>query len=287
MIWLIGNKGMLGSDVELLLKENNLDYYGTDQDINITSISAIEQFIQGKSIRYIVNCSAYTNVDGAETEQEKAFAINADAVKNLVLAAEKIKAVLIHISTDYIFNGKADTPYKEEDLAEPLSVYGESKLKGEQEIISNLKKYFIIRTAWLYGKNGRNFVHTVLKLLQEKDELRIVNDQTGTPTYSKDLARIILLLIQKKSEQYGIYHYTNEGKTTWFKFAGRIYQLARRKGLINKEVKVMPIKTRDYPLPAQRPGYSVLSNDKITKVFGIDIRDWQDALEDFMKNEVR
>ncbi len=284
MIWLIGNKGMLGHDVEDLLKKKNLKYFATDIEVNITTLDALKQYSADKQFNYIINCAAYTDVDLAETEEEKACLINGEAVKNLSIIAKEKNAVLIHISTDYVFDGKKKDPYKEEDGVNPLSVYGMSKLKGEKCIQEILEKYFIIRTAWLYGRYGKNFTYTMLHSFQKQDEIKVVDDQFGTPTYTFDLAKIIIEIIKTGSGQYGIYHFTNEGLTTWYEYAKEIYKIAKKAGLCHNEVKINPIKTEQHPLPARRPEYSLLSKEKIKDNLRINIREWKDALKEFMEN---
>lgn len=288
MIWLIGNKGMLGSDVERLLKKNNLSYLASDQEVDITDHPSLEKYAQeqGKKIEWIINCSGYTQVDKAEEEAEQAFKINRDGVKNIALFSMKRQAKLIHISTDYVFNGKKEESfsYKEEDETNPLNIYGESKLAGEKEIEGILKNYFIVRTAWLYGLKGHNFVYTVLKLFKEREVLRVVDDQWGSPTYTADLACAILKIIKNGSDKFGIYHFTNEGVTNWYEFAKKIYNKSLELGVIksNRRVEIIGIKTEDYPTAARRPRYLVLSKDKIKREFNLQIRCWEKALEDFL-----
>jgi dTDP-4-dehydrorhamnose reductase len=288
MIWLIGNKGMLGSDVEKLLKEINLKYWATGKEVDITDYKALEKYGRDKKIEWIINCAGYTQVDKAEEEEEKAFSLNQVGVQNISLFCSKRKIRLIHISTDYVFDGKknlADS-YSEEDKPNPLGIYGKSKLAGEREIKNILNSYFIIRTAWLYGENGSNFVYTMLKLFKERHTLKVVDDQWGSPTYTGDLAGAILKIIKNNSNQYGIYHFTNERITNWYKFAKEIYRQAKEIGLIdrNKEVSIMPIKTVDYPTQAVRATNSILSKEKIKQIFNIKIRPWNGALEEFLNN---
>ena len=282
MIWLTGNRGMLGRDVESLLKKDKFEYFATDIDRDITDFQGLKKYTADRHFDHIINCSAYTDVDMAESEEEKAYSINGEGVKNLALIAKEKDAVLIHISTDYVFNGKKKEPYTETDTVDPISVYGKSKLKAEEYIQDILNKYYILRTSWLFGRNGKNFVHTILRLFQEQDEINVVDDQYGSPTYSRDLAEIIIEIIKSESNQYGIYHFTNKGLTTWYEFAETIYTAANNAGLCDKEVMINPIKTEEYPLPAGRPEYSLLSKEKIIKIFKIKIRSWQKALGEFI-----
>ena len=286
MIWLIGNKGMLGYEVEELLKKNNLSYTASDQEIDITDFSILVQYIKDKKIDWIVNCAAYTAVDKAEKEKEKAYSINRDGVRNITKIASEKQAKLIHISTDYVFDGKKNkqSAYTEENQANPMGIYGKSKLAGEKEIINLLDKYFIIRTAWLYGANGHNFVYTMLRLFREREVITVVDDQWGSPTYAADLAEVILKIIETGSDKFGIYHFTNEGVINWYQFAREIYDKSKSLGIINrsKKVEIKPIKTEEYPTAAIRPQYSVLSKDKVKKEFNLKIRNWYKALEDFL-----
>jgi len=286
MIWLIGNKGMLGNDVEELLKEQCFSYWSSDKEVDITDYKALEKFGKDKKIEWIINCSGYTQVDQAEKEKGESFRINQVGARNIALFCEKRGIRLLHISTDYIFDGKKDIHnlYTEEDVPNPLSVYGRSKLAGEIEIKNLVNRYFIIRTAWLYGKNGFNFVNTMLRLFKEKDLVRVVDDQWGSPTYARDLAELILKIIESDSNQYGIYHFTNEGVTTWYKFAKEIYRQAKKVGLIEKssKVKIIPIKTEEYPTVAVRPKNSILAKEKTKKEFNIEIRSWNEALVEFI-----
>jgi len=291
MIWLIGNKGMLGNDVEKLLKERGLNYWVSDKEVDISDYKALEKFGKDKKIKWIINCSGYTKVDKAEEEIDEAFRINKDGVRDIALFSANRQIRLIHISTDYVFDGRQEkdrdtVAYKENDKTNPINIYGKSKSAGEEEIKKALKKYFIIRTAWLCGLQGNNFIYTMLRLFKERDLVKVVEDQWGSPTYTMDLAGAILKIIENDSVSYGIYHFTNEGMTNWYEFARTIYKKAKRLGLVedNKKVEIQPTKTKDYPTAARRPRYSVLSKKKIKKEFGLKIRDWDKALEDFLNN---
>ena len=286
MIWLIGNKGMLGNDVEKLLKERGLTYWGSDKEVDISDYKVLEKFGKDKKIKWVINCAGYTKVDKAEEEIDEAFRINKDGVRNIALFSAKKQIRLIHISTDYVFNGRQErtAAYREDDKNNPINIYGKSKLAGEEEIKEILDEYFIIRTAWLYGLKGNNFVYTMLRLFKERDLVKVVGDQWGSPTYTVDLAKAILKIIEDDSVNYDIYHFTNEGVTNWYEFARAIYKKAKRLGLIegNKKIKIELIKTEDYPTTARRPKYSVLSKEKIKKEFNLKIREWDKALEDFI-----
>ena len=286
MIWLIGNKGMLGDDVEKLLKERGLTYWASDKEVDISDYKALEKFGKDKTIKWIINCAGYTKVDKAEEEIDEVFRINQDGVRNIALFSAKRQVRLINISTDYIFDGRQErtAAYSEDDKTNPINIYGKSKLAGEEEIKNILEKYFIIRTAWLYGLQGNNFVYTMLRLFKGRDLVKVVDDQWGSPTYTVDLAGAILKIIEDDLVSYGIYHFTNESMISWYEFARTIYKKAKRLGLVedNKKVEIEPIKTEDYPTAARRPKYSVLSKEKIKKVFDLKIRDWDEALEDFL-----
>lgn len=287
MIWLIGNKGMLGNDIEKLLKERGFTYRASDKEIDITDYKALEKFGKDKKIKWVINCAGYTKVDKAEEEIDEAFKINKDGVRNIALFSAKSQIKLIHISTDYVFDGRQEgraVAYREDDETNPINIYGKSKLAGEEEIKKILEQYFIIRTAWLYGLQGNNFVCTMLRLFKERDLIKVVEDQWGSPTYTMDLAGAILKIIEDDSASYGIYHFTNKGVANWYEFARTIYNKAKRLGLIegNKKIVIKPIKTEDYPTAAKRPRYSVLSKEKIKKEFNLKIRNWDEALEDFL-----
>ncbi|MBU2496288.1 MAG: dTDP-4-dehydrorhamnose reductase [Candidatus Omnitrophica bacterium] len=286
MIWLIGNKGMLGQDVEKLLKRKRLSYLASDKEVDIKNYQILKEFTKDIKIEWIINCTGYTDVDKAEKEIEKAFLINRDGVRNISKIALEKQAKLVHISTDYVFNGEKNKhlSYTEDDKTEPINLYGKSKLAGEKETKETFKKYFIIRTAWLYGRGGKNFVSTMLKLFKEKEEIKVVSDQWGSPTYTVDLAEVILKMINNDSDKFGIYHFTNEGVTNWYEFAREIYRKSKKLGIIdsNKEVGIRGIETKEYPTPAQRPKWSLLSKEKIKRELNLDIRNWEGALEDFL-----
>ena len=273
---------MLGTEVEHLLQEQKLDYVASDREVDITEREYLREFAQDKPLSWIINCAAYTAVDRAEDEPELAFRINADGPLHLAGIAQSKNAKLIHLSTDYVFNGAADATYAETAPPAPCGVYGASKHRGERNIAENMASYFIIRTAWLYGKNGPNFIYTMLQLFREEAEVRVVVDQWGSPTYAVDLAQVILRLINADSAKYGIYHFTNAGRINWYDFASAIYEMAKEKGLIEKPVQILPIATEQYPTRAQRPQCSHLSKDKICRNFDIMLKPWQESLATFL-----
>ena len=286
MIWLIGNKGMLGYEVERLLREHKLNYLASDKEVDVSDYQVLEDCGRNRKIDWIINCSGYTQVDKAEEERETAFKVNRDGVRNIARVALERQAKLIHISTDYVFSGEKEgfLGYTEDDEPKPINVYGESKLAGEKEISGGLKKYFIIRTAWLYGLKGNNFIYTILRLCREREEIKVVADQFGSPTYALDLVEVILKIIKDDYPGYGIYHFTNEGVISWYEFARAIYDKSKGLDLIggNRRVEIKNIKTEDYPTAARRPKRSILSKDKIKKEFNVKIRDWEEALDDFL-----
>jgi dTDP-4-dehydrorhamnose reductase len=282
MIWLVGNRGMLGAEVNRLLQAYKLEHVATDLDVDITDRQALNEFSRPLTLSWIVNCSAYTAVDRAEEEPEQAFQINAEGVLNLALTARLKKARLLHISTDYVFDGRKEGPYLETDTPNPSGIYGRSKLQGEIYIRENIDNHVILRTAWLYGSYGSNFVRTMLRLFHERDEVRVVVDQWGSPTLAGDLAEAILQIITQETIQYGTFHFTNEGRTNWFEFASLILELAGKHHLLDREVRLVPIKTEQYPTKALRPANSYLSKEKIKTVFGIPIRPWQESLAEFI-----
>ena len=277
-ILITGADGQLGSEIRLL---NSLfpsfKFFFTDiGQLNLLEKCNITNFIAKNEIDYIINCSAYTNVDKAEDEPQLCMAVNRDAVRNLAEAASG-KAKVIHISTDYVFDGNASSPLKETDPVNPQSVYGKSKLEGEQILMEILPESIIVRTSWLHSGFGNNFVKTMLRLGKERDSLSVVNDQLGSPTYAADLARALLdiLVFSEEKGQFlsGIYHYSNEGICSWYEFCLKIFELS---GI--KDCFVSPIPTSGYPTKAQRPLYSVLDKTKIKETFHIDIPDWESSL---------
>lgn len=256
-----GANGQLGKSIHRIASNYpELKFIFTDvADLDITNSEAVDAFFQSNKIAYCINCAAYTNVDKAEEEVDKAFLINATAAKNLAESCKNFGAVLIHVSTDFVFDGTKETPYTEEDTPNPLSVYGKSKLKGEAYIQKIWDKHFIVRTSWLYSEYGSNFVKTMLRLAETRDEISVVNDQIGSPTYAGDLASFLLEIIDKPSKDYGLYHYSNGGSISWYDFAVEIFKQHK------KAVRVVPIPTTAYPTAAKRPAYSVLDLQKVNK----------------------
>ncbi len=275
-----GAKGQLGLCInELAIQHPKIKFtFTSSKELDITDVIALKTVFNTNSFDYCINCAAYTAVDKAEHEKEQAFNVNVNGVKNLATLCKEKDVVLIHISTDFVFDGYASKPYKEKDTTNPLSVYGKTKLKGEEEIKSILKRYFIIRTSWLYSEYANNFMKTMLRLGQERKELNVVSDQIGTPTYAKDLADVLLTIIDQDSNAYGLYHYANKGVTSWFGFAQQIFNLA------NIDIRLNNIPTIAYPTPAARPKYSVLSKNKIIDSLKIKIPNWEESLQIAINN---
>ena len=276
-ILVTGANGQLGNELKSLAP--GYPYcqflFVTKEELNIGNFNDPIKYFAGHSIDYCINCAAFTAVDKAETEKETAFLINADAVAVLAKICFKNQTQLIHISTDYVFDGTSKQPYKETDNTSPASVYGQSKLQGEELAIKHCPSAIIIRTAWLYSSFKNNFVKTMLRLMKEKDSINVVSDQFGCPTYCADLALALMQVIEsgKSKENPGIYHYTNAGTTNWYEFALAI------KNFTGSECKVNPISTAEYPTAAKRPAYSVLDTTKIKKTFAVTIPKWEDSLE--------
>lgn len=281
-ILLIGNQGQLGHELANILRANQVNFLGINQsDLDLTQSELIAPFIENYQPNLIINCSAYTAVDKAETETEKAYLVNAIAPQILAQETEKMGANLIHISTDYVFDGTKNIPYLETDQTNPLGIYGQTKLTGEKAIIEHCGNYLILRTAWVYGVYGTgNFVKTMLRLGQEREQLKVVIDQIGSPTWTKDLAMTIYQLIpQLKPEISGIYHYTNSGVCSWYDFAVTIFEEAKKLGYPLKIKEVLPITTAEYPTPAKRPAYSVLLCKKISHLLENTPPYWRDSLQ--------
>ena len=275
-----GSMGQLGSEIKELASKYSYNFFFTDRNnIDITSKDDIRKFCQTNSINVIINCAAYTAVDKAQTDIENADLVNRKAVKKLSIVAKELNIKLIHISTDYVFDGKNFKPYVEEFQTNPQSVYGKTKLDGENELLDiNPLNSIIIRTSWVYSYYGNNFVKTMLRLGKEKEELGVIFDQVGTPTYAKDLAITILNIVpQIENHKVEIYNYSNEGVLSWYDFAKEIMKMAKL------NCKVNPIETYQYPTPAKRPHFSLLNKNKIKTTFNIEIPYWKDGLDDCLR----
>lgn len=301
-VLLLGKKGMLGSCfLKQLAASPDFEMFAFDRsELDITDFSSIEKLFKDLSPDFVINCAAFTQVDAAEENTESRelnFKVNTEAVEIIAKACKSSDSILLHFSTDYVFDGKNIAGYNEDSKPNPINNYGKSKLAGEEAIISNCEKYYIVRSSWLFGENGRNFVDTMLKLAEEKTELKVVNDQFGSPTYTHDLASAVrkyflnpycahldrhhsLSLeesLQEEAEQlpFGIYHLTNSESCSWFEFAKKIFEVA------GKKVNVLPVNTEEFPRPAKRPKNSILNNTKLPK-----LRSWGEALEAYLSLKI-
>jgi dTDP-4-dehydrorhamnose reductase len=273
-ILVTGANGQLGKELQRLAP-GFLDFefiFLSREDLPIHHFEMVRHYFHVYRPAYVVNCAAYTAVDRAESEKERAFQINGEAVGVLAAVCKKHASKLVHISTDYVFEGTAEKPYKEEDPVNPQSVYGASKLEGEKQAMQFNPETIIIRTSWVYSAYGKNFVRTMLKLMKEKEEIYVVNDQVGSPTYAADLAEAILQIISSNNWQLGIYHYCNNGMISWYDFAVAI------KKQTDSTSKINPIPTAQYPTAAKRPAYSALDTGKIQQTYNIVLRDWEKSL---------
>ena len=286
-ILITGSNGQLGNELQDIIKTGkcdisempekikNYEVVALDvEDLDITNFGNVKKVLEEKKPDVVINCAAATNVDGCETKEDLAFKINAIGPRNLAIVCEKIDAKLVQVSTDYVFSGQGSKPLTEFDITEPYSVYGKTKLLGENYVREFSNKYFIVRTAWLYGRIGKNFVYTMMRLGEEKESLNVVNDQRGNPTNANDLAYHILKLIE--TEEYGIYHCTGKGECTWYDFAKKIMALSNKKCIVN------PCTSEEYKTPAKRPEYSSLDNMMLRATVGDEMRDWKVALNSFI-----
>ncbi|WP_293784026.1 dTDP-4-dehydrorhamnose reductase [uncultured Pedobacter sp.] len=278
-ILVIGAGGQLGQCLKTVAEQRGITeiFFPAEQDANILNAEGLNNLLAREKPAYVINCAAYTAVDKAEDEVDLAKAINETGAANLASACLANSAVLVHVSTDFVFEGNVVKLLKEEDEAKPINVYGVTKLDGEKAVTSVLPAHFIIRTSWLYSEYANNFVKTMLKLGAERDELNIIADQVGTPTYAIDLANAIFDIITSSSTDYGIYHYSNEGVTSWFDFATAIFDIS------NTQVKANPIPGSAYPTKATRPAFSVMDKTKIKETFNLEIPYWRDSLVECIK----
>jgi len=277
-ILVTGSNGQLGNELRLVVEEKDKvnNYFFTDvEELDITNKSDVSQFLHANDIDVVVNCAAYTNVDKAEDESEIADLINHIGVKNLAETCKERDGFLIHISTDYVFDGTKNTPYNETDETNPLGVYGETKLRGENAIINSGCEYVILRTSWLYSSFGKNFLKTMQRLTAEKENLKVVFDQVGTPTYAGDLANVIYTIIQKEDDNIKnqIYHFSNEGVCSWYDFAVAINEIS------GHNCKILPCHSNEFPSKVSRPSFSVLDKSKIKKALNIHIQNWRYSVQ--------
>lgn len=280
-ILVTGANGQLGKCLQdvAVVKSSIIWDFVDSKELDITSPEAIEKAFSYSQYDYLINCAAYTAVDKAEEEEEKAFLVNATGVKYLAEACEKNDTILIHISTDFVFDGAKNTPYTEEDIPNPINVYGASKLKGEIYVQETLSEYFIIRTSWVYSEYGHNFVKTMLSLVRENDEINVVNDQFGNPTYAKDLAIFLVFLVSNREvNQYGIYHFSNKNGISWYEFAKKIFSIKQ------SNVNLAPIDSSAFMRKAKRPKNSRFSLMKVEKILGFNTVNWNEKLHEVLND---
>lgn len=271
-----GAKGQLGQDVVLELARQNHEAIGADREqLDVTNEASVQAFISDVRPDVILHCAAYTNVDGAEENEDAAYQVNALGTEYLAKAAKQVGAKMLYVSTDYVFDGTATEPYEVDEPTKPLGAYGRTKLAGEELLQKNLEQFFIVRTAWVFGVHGNNFVKTMLRLGKERGEVGVVHDQVGSPTYTVDLARFMVELME--TQEYGIYHATNSGVCSWYEFAVEIFKQAGLNVIVN------PLTTEQFPRPAARPKYSVLSKKKIEEQGLMPLRDWKEALNAYLE----
>jgi dTDP-4-dehydrorhamnose reductase len=274
-VLVFGASGQLGHCLKAVSSKNGFKglVFPAEDQADILDLEKLEKLFNEYRPTFAINCAAYTAVDKAEDDVDLCRRINRDGAENLAKLCDQYGSTLIQVSTDFIFEGNSVTPLSEDDIAEPVNVYGLTKLEGEQAVIAATEKYYILRTSWLYSEYGNNFVKTMIRLGNEKDELKIIADQVGTPTYAIDLAGCILKIIEIDNKEYGIYHYSNEGVTSWYDFAMGIFDIDKI------DVKVYPVRTSEYVTRAVRPGFSVMDKTKVKKTFGIEVPYWRKSLE--------
>lgn len=277
VVLVLGAGGQLGQSLQFIANDypEIQFHFFSRLDLDITNELGLKSIFNSLRPNFCVNASAYTAVDKSESEQDQAYLINVEGVKNIAQICQDFDTTLIHVSTDFVFDGSKNSPYTEDDATNPQGVYGKTKREGELEIIRILKKHFIIRTSWLYSQFNTNFMKTMLRLAQDRDTISVVNDQIGTPTHAVDLANVIIKVILSSSTNYGIYHFSNEGKASWYDFAKKIFEVNKVK------INLKPISTSEFPTPAKRPKYSVLDKSKIKKEFNILIDQWEDSLKKY------
>jgi len=277
-----GGNGQLAQSLkDVVNHQDELDVDFQDlPDLDITNKQQLESYFSNNELDYCINCAAYTAVDLAEEQSDLAYAVNAEGPKYLAEVCQKHQVTLIHISTDFVFDGQKRIPYLETDAPNPLSVYGASKLQGERSIQETTEAYFIVRTSWLYSEYGKNFIKTMLSLSETLNEISVVSDQIGSPTYAGDLAEVLIQIVLSSSTNYGVYHYSNSGTISWYDFAVEIFKQ------FGKTIEVKPIKTKDYPTAAKRPKFSALNTIKIENNFDCTIKDWQRSLNKVLQTNL-
>ena len=273
-VLITGAEGQLGQSLKNQIDTNRFDVVFTDRaELDITRAEDVFTFFSKHQFDYCINAAAFTRVDDAEQQVEKAYDINANGAKHLAIACNENGSVLIHISTDFVFDGISDSPYTESDIPNPINEYGRTKLQGERFILETMSTYFIIRTSWVYSEYGNNFVKTMVRLSEQNKKIKVVNDQWGSPTYAGDLAKFILFLMESQTQKYGLYNYTNGGVLTWYEFAKAIFEIRE------KEMDITPIPSSSYPTPASRPPYSKLNTALVNSTFGVTMPHWKESLK--------
>lgn len=279
-LWITGGQGMLGKALQQYCIRKGIAHVASSrQEADLTQGASLLEIARRIEPTHIINCAAYTDVDGAESARDRAFAINAEGPRHLALAALESKARLVHISTDYVFNGRSEKPYREEDLCEPINVYGESKWAGEKSALNAFPQACVIRTSWLFGSEGKNFISSALRWLREKDEVQVVSDQSGCPTYVHDLAEAIFSVLDAE----GVIHFANAGPTSRYQMAKDIRDEMVKLGISIRCKEIKPVASREFPTPAQRPAYSAMATDRFTRLTGKQPRPWKEALVDYLK----
>jgi dTDP-4-dehydrorhamnose reductase len=284
MIWLVGKNGMLGTDLGRAFDAAGLGWVGTDREVDFTDASALDAFAEGRTIDWVVNCAAYTAVDKAEDEPDLCRRLNVDGPANLARWCTAHGAALVHISTDYVFSGTGTDAYRESDPVGPTGIYGITKADGEDAVRGSCARHYILRTAWLYGAWGPNFAYTMLRLMNLKDALGVVADQWGAPTWTVDLARVVVELIRRGEGPWGTYHASGEGRCSWHQFAEAILVEGKARGFVpaTKAVAVNALTTDQYPTKARRPAWSVLSKEKLATTVGLRFPGWEVSLRAFL-----
>lgn len=300
-IWIVGARGMLGSQLSLDCAEKGWDRVLSDRDVDITSWEALQKYCPSQKPDLLVNCAAYTAVDLAETDQDKARSLNADGPANLARLAKSKEIPLIHISTDYVVQGQSPEPVREDESYNPINYYGRTKMWGEMAVKERWNRHLILRTAWLYGPRGKNFVDTMLNLMRTKDQISVVSDQFGSPTSSFELSRVIVEIAEKigihktsggnttnsatvaSNFPWGIYNVSGEGQCSWYDFACEIRTQALELGLLSHAAEVLPVNSDAFPTPAKRPAWSVMSKQKLQDDLGVKLLDWKTALWEYLQ----
>ena len=287
MIWIVGYKGMLGAELAETLARRGLDFVGSGREVDILDAARLADFAAGRDISWIVNCAAYTKVDRAEDDIEACRRLNAEGPANLARLAQRIGARLLHVSTDYVFDGSVEGPRREDEAPSPLNVYGRTKAEGEALVMAAAPESLILRTAWLYGRHGPNFVLTMLSLMQGHEEVGVVGDQRGSPTWARDLCDAITVILASASIPPGIYHFTDSGEASWWDFACEIERLGRETRLLERPCSVKALTAAEYPTRAKRPASSLLSTENFRTVFGLEPPAWQASLASFIGEVAR